>query len=93
MALKYTSGLRKGDAVIVEDGVLSVIREIHPAGGKNVAIEFTTGKTMIVGKTTQLPVVTSKVDTNLSVEEVYNMVLDDNMSLTEFTVWVAARGK
>jgi hypothetical protein len=48
---------------------------------------------MIVGLTTLVPVVTSKVNTGLSVEEVYNMVLDDNMSLTEFTVWVAARGK
>jgi hypothetical protein len=90
---KFVNDLRKGDAVIVEDGVLQTIREIHPAGGKNVSIEFNNGKTMIVGLTTLVPVVASNVDTGLSVEEVYNMVLDDNMSLTEFTVWVAARGK
>jgi hypothetical protein len=93
MANKFVNDLRKGDAVIVETGVLQVIRELHPAGGKNVAIVFNNGKTMIVGLTTLVPVVTSKVNTGLSVEEVYNMVLDDKMSLTEFTVWVAARGK
>lgn len=90
---KFVNDLRKGDAVLVEDGVLQTIREIHPAGGKNVAIEFNNGKTMVVGLTTLLPVVSSKVDTDLSVEEVYNLVLDDNMSLTEFTVWASARGK
>ena len=93
MATKFVNDLRKGDAVIVEDGVLAVIKEIHPAGGKNVSIVFENGKTMIVGLTTLLPVVTSKADTSLSVEEVYNLVLDDNMSLTEFTVWVAAQRK
>ena len=57
------------------------------------AIEFENGKVMISGHTTQYPVVSCKVDTSLSVEEVYNMVLDDNMSLVEFTVWVDSRGK
>lgn len=90
---KFVNDLRKGDAVLVEDGVLQTVREIHPAGGKNVSIEFNNGKTMIVGLTTLLPVVSTKVDTDLSVEEVYNLVLDDNMSLTEFTVWASARGK
>ena len=93
MATKFVNDLRKGDAVIVEDGVLQVIKELHPAGGKNVSIEFENGKTMIVGLTTLVPVVTSKVDTGLSVEEVSNLVLDDNMSLTEFTVWAAAQRK
>lgn len=90
---KFVNDLRKGDAVLVEDGVLQTVREIHPAGGKNVSIEFNNGKTMIVRLTTLLPVVSTKVDTDLSVEEVYNLVLDDNMSLTEFTVWALARGK
>jgi hypothetical protein len=89
---KFVNDLRKGDAVIVEDGVLQTIRGIYPAGGKNVSIEFNNGTTLIVGPTTLIPVVSSKVDTNLPVEEVYNLVLDDNMSLTEFTVWAAARG-
>ena len=93
MATKFVNDLRRNDVVIVETGFLQVIKDIHPAGGKNVAIEFNNGTTMIVGLTTLVPVVTSKVDNGLSVEEVYNMVLDDNMSLTEFTVWVAARGK
>ena len=92
MANKFVNDLRRNDVVIVETGFLQVIKDIHPAGGKNVAIEFNNGKTMIVSLTTLVPVVSSKVDTNLPVEEVYNLVLDDNMSLTEFTVWAAARG-
>jgi len=91
MATKFVNDLRKGDAVIVEDGVLQVIKELHPAGGKNVSIVFENGKTMIVGLTTLLPVVTTKADNSLSVEEVYNLVLDDNMSLTEFTVWMRSQ--
>ena len=93
MATKFVNDLRRNDVVIVETGFLQVIKDIHPAGGNNVAIKFNNGTTMIVGNTALVPVVTSKVDTNLSVEEVYNLVLDDNMSLTEFTVWSASRGK
>jgi len=91
MAHKFVNDLRKGDVVVVETGVLQVIKDIHPAGGKNVAIELNNDTTMIVGLTTLVPVVASKVDTSLSVDEVYNMVLDDRMSLTEFTVWVTAQ--
>lgn len=91
MAHKFVNDLRKGDVVMVETGVLQVIKDIHPAGGKNVAIELNNDTTMIVGLTTLVPVVASKVNTSLLVNEVYNMVLDDRMSLTEFTVWVTAQ--
>mgnify|MGYP006282666627 CR=1 FL=1 len=72
---------------------LQSVKSVHPGGKNNMAIEFENGKVMISGHTTQYPVVSCKVDTSLSVEEVYNMVLDDNMSLVEFTVWVDSRGK
>lgn len=93
MAKKFVSDLCKGDIVVMQDGILGTIKEIHPAGGKNVAISFTNAPTAIIAQTTAVPVVQSKVDISISVEEMYNMVLDDKISLVEFTVWVAGQQK
>jgi hypothetical protein len=93
MAKKFVSDLSKGDTVVVQDGVLGTISEIHPAGGKNVAIEFTNAPTMIIDVTTVVPVVQTRVDVSMSIDEVYNMVLDDQMSLVEFTSWVEGQKK
>jgi len=90
MTMTYTSNIKVGDHIIVTDGDIQVVREIHPAGGKNAAIKFDTGTTMIVGLTTQVPVVKSNVDITLPIDKVYNLILDDNMSLKEFTIWCAS---
>ena len=91
MAKKFVNELRIGDVIMVEDGVLQSIKTIHTGSKNTIAIEFENGKVMITGHTAQYPVVSCKVDVNLSVEEVYNLVLDDNMSLTEFTVWCSKK--
>lgn len=90
---KFVSELRKGDVVVIEDGVLQTVRAVHTGGKNNMSVEFENGKVMISGHTTQYPVVSCKVDTSLSINEVYNLILDDNMSLLEFTVWVSSQKK
>jgi preprotein translocase subunit YajC len=87
MTTKYTSNLRKGDVVIHEEGILQTVKEVHPAGGKNVSIVFENNTTLIVNMNTKIPVLRSHVNTKLSIAEVYTMILDDNISLSEFTLW------
>ena len=91
MAKKFVNELRVGDVIMVEDGILQAIKTIHPGSKNTTAIEFENGKLMITGHTAQYPVVSCKVDVSMSIEEVYNSVLDDNMSLTEFTVWCSKK--
>lgn len=91
MAHKFVNELRKGDVVVFEDTILQSIKSIHSGSGKTTLVEFENGKVMLTGNTTQYPIVACKVDVTLSIEEVYNMILDDSMSLTEFTVWVTAQ--
>ena len=87
MAKKFVNELRKGDVIVFEDGDIQSIKSVNPGSKRTVVVEMQNGKVMITDHTTQFPVVSSKVDIDLSIEEMYNLILDDNMSLTDFTLW------
>lgn len=90
MAMIYASNLHVGNRLIVSDSNIQEVVSIHPSGNNGVSLLLKNGKTFIVGMTSLVPVVSSKFDTNLTIKEVYNLVLDDNMSLVEFTEWCSA---
>ena len=90
MATKYANKLQPGDTVVVSEGNIQTVKFVEPSSHRNVSIKFEGGHSMIVGATVQLPVMRSKyADTDLTIEDVYNMILDDKMSLAEFTMWVS----
>lgn len=88
MVKKFVNELQTGDVVVFEDGNLQSVKLTQKGGDRSTLVKFANGKVMITGHTAQYPVVSTKVDTKLSIEDVYNLVLDDNMSLLEFTTWV-----
>lgn len=90
MAMKYANKLIPGDNVIVADSDIQTVTKIEPSGHRNVSIKFESGHLMIIGATTHLPVMKSKFDDELSIEDVYNLVLDDKMSLSEFSLWCSS---
>ena len=90
MAMIYASNLHVGNRLIVSEGNIQEVVAMHPGGSNGVSLLLKNGKTFIIGTTSLVPVVSSKFDTNLSIEAVYNQVLDDNMSLIEFTEWCSA---
>lgn len=91
MAMKYPNKLIPGDKVLLEDGNIQIV-ESTTVDRKNMSIKFRSGKTFLVNSNTQLPVIVSNFDPSQhSIDEVYNMILDDRMSLYEFTLWCSEK--
>jgi hypothetical protein len=91
MAMKYPNKLIPGDKVLLEDGNIQIV-ESTTVDRKNMSIKFRSGKTFLVNANTQLPVIVSNFDPSQhSIDEVYNMILDDRMSLYEFTLWCSEK--
>lgn len=89
MVTKYAEQIKAGDVIGLSAGELQVVKRVRPTAGRGVCMEFESNHTLIVSSTTQLPVVQQKKELDFTTEEVYNLILDDKLSLTEFTIWLA----
>lgn len=88
--MKYANQLVKGDTIMVTTDELKVVKSVEHAGSRNVCIMFEDKCSLITAATTHLPVIQSKVNESvISVEEMYNLVLDDEISLKDFAIWCA----
>ena len=91
MTMKYPNKLIPGDKVVLHDGDVQIVQSTT-LDNKNMLIKFRSGKSLLINSNTRLPVVSSDFDpADYSIEDVYNMVLDDQMSMTEFTLWCSEK--
>lgn len=92
MKQKYPNKLKVGDRLIVETDAMTVTN-IEITHGSNYAISFENAPMMVISKATKLWIVdTPFTNADVTIEEMYNLVLDDEISLVDFAEWCKHNG-
>ena len=92
MKQKYPNQLVVGDRIIIETDA-KTITNIEITSGSNYAISFENAPMVIIAKATKLWVKDTPFQHgDVTIEEMYNRVLDDDISLVDFTEWCKHNG-
>lgn len=84
---KYAEQVKVGDNIVLSNDDIQKVKSVVAAGNRNICIEFVGGHSIIVGVTTKIPVILNRAEINYTIEEMYNLILDDGISLVDFTAW------
>lgn len=84
---KYAEQIKAGDNIIISGDDIQEVKSVAFSGKKNICVEFIDGRSIIFGLTTQIPVIEMHSEVIQTIEEMYNLILDDDISLVDFTAW------
>lgn len=88
----YASKVKAGDRIVVTDGKMNTVRRVTHKDN-NVIIALNNNRLLVLAPNTHVMVFESSFSQGaMTVSDMYESILDDKISLSEFSEWCSVNG-